>query len=415
MSRRTLHLLLGGFGVVVATVACSLPGSLVAPRGVPLPAATPTTPVTAPGATPSPQVIIVVATPTPGASPSRASAVDQPDAVEARRIAVYRQVAPAVVNITTQVLRSDFFWGTVPEEGSGSGFVWDTQGHIVTNNHVVQGADKIEVSFGGDTTLPAKIVGTDPVNDLAVIQVDSLPEGVQPLVSANSAGLNVGQTAIAIGNPFGQFERTMTVGIISALNRTIQTDTTVLRGVIQTDAAINRGNSGGPLLDSAGHLIGVTSAIFSPSGTSAGVGLAIPADKVLRVVPVLIEEGRFPHPWLGIESLGYELTPALTRALNLSVDRGLLIARLYKGSPADKAGLHGAQTETVVGNRRYLIGGDILTSVDGEPMSTWENLSAYLEEQAVVGRAVTLTVVRDGKTRALRANLEDTPDSLRGG
>jgi len=361
-----------------------------------------------PAPTPEPQVEIVVATPTPGLLPEYESA----DAVEARRIALYKRVAPAVVNITTQVLRSDFFWGAVPEEGSGSGFVWDTAGHIVTNYHVIEGANEIAVSFGGDVTSPAQVVGSDPINDLAVLDVDAIPEGVQPLELGASADLQVGQTAIAIGNPFGQFERTMTVGIISALNRTLETENTVLRGVIQTDAAINRGNSGGPLLDLRGRLIGVNTAIFSPTGTSAGVGLAIPVDKVRRVVPVLIEKGHFPHPWLGIEELGYEISPALAQALDLPVDHGLLIARLYRNSPADKAGLRSAQRETIFRNRRYLVGGDILTAVDSKAVASWEDLSAYLDEQSDVGQRITLTLLRDGKELTLTATLQVMPESL---
>jgi S1-C subfamily serine protease len=361
-------------------------------------------------ARPVPPVITVAVTPTPG--PVTLETVDA-DRIEAGRIAVYERVAPAVVNVTTQVLRSNFFRGAIPEEGSGSGFLWDSQGHIVTNNHVVEGAQRIEVSFGGDTSQSATVVGTDPINDLAVIQVNSVPAGVRPLEPGASANLKVGQTAIVIGNPFGQFERTMTQGIISAVNRTLQTDTTVLRGVIQTDAAINRGNSGGPLLDSRGRLIGVNSAIFSPTGTSAGVGLAIPVDKVRRVVPVLIEQGRFPHPWLGIEGLGYELSPGLAGVLKLPLQTGLLVAQMYQGSPADKAGLHKATNELVVGNRRYLTGGDILIAVDGMKLSKWDDLSAYLEEKAEVGQTVTLTLVRDGKEMTIHVTLADTPESLR--
>jgi S1-C subfamily serine protease len=278
---------------------------------------------------------------------------------------------------------------------------------------VVEGAQRIEVSFGGDTSQSATVVGTDPVNDLAVIKVNSVPDGVRPLEPGVSAGLKVGQSAIVIGNPFGQFERTMTQGIVSAVNRTLQTDTTVLRGVIQTDAAINRGNSGGPLLDSRGRLIGVNSAIFSPTGTSAGVGLAIPVDKVRRVVPVLIKQGRFPHPWLGIEGLGYELSPGLAGALKLPVQSGLLLAQMYQGSPADKAGLRKAANEVVIGNRRYLTGGDILVAVDGTKLSKWDDLSAYLEEKAEVGQTVTLKLVRDGKELTLNVTLADTPESLR--
>ena len=361
-------------------------------------------------ATQGPLVITVVVTPTPGLV--AVETVDT-DRIEASRIVVYERVAPAVVNVTTQVLRSNFFRGAMPEEGSGSGFLWDAQGNIVTNNHVVDGAQRIEVSFGGDTSQSATVVGTDPVNDLAVIKVNSVPEGVRPLALGASAGLKVGQTAIVIGNPFGQFERTMTQGIVSAVNRTLQTDTTVLRGVIQTDAAINRGNSGGPLLDSHGRLIGVNSAIFSPTGTSAGVGLAIPVDKVMRVVPVLIKQGRFPHPWLGVEGLGYELSPGLVGVLKLPAQSGLLLAQMYQGSPADKAGLRKAANEVVIGNRRYLTGGDILIAVDGTKLGKWDDLSAYLEEKAEVGQTVTLKLVREGKELTIDVTLADTPESLR--
>ena len=384
--------------VLIAVLAsCTVPGLFIA--------ATPT-----PTATPRVQTVIVVATPTPGPLP--AAGLAGGDDVEARRIALYLRVAPAVVNVTTQVLRTDFFWGTTPEEGSGSGFLWDTDGHIVTNYHVIEGAQQIEVSFGGDTSLPATVVGADPVNDLAVIKVDAVPQDVQPVEVGTSTDLHVGQTAIVIGNPFGQFDRTMTVGIVSAINRTIETDSAVLRGVIQTDAAINRGNSGGPLLDSRGRLIGVNSAIYSPSGTSAGVGLAIPVDKVMRVVPVLIAQGRFPHPWLGFEELGYEISLRLAQMLDLPVQSGLLIAQLYQGSPAAQAGMRGAQEEVIVGNRRYLVGGDIVTAVDGMPLQKWEDLRAYLEEKAAVGQEVSLNVVRNGEELMFSVTLADTPESV---
>ncbi len=384
--------------LALAAGCSSLPEALVV-RGTP-----------ASGADPTPQVVVVVATPTPGLLPVTESA----DTMEARRIAVYERVAPAVVNVTTQVLRSSFFWGAVPEEGSGSGFLWDQAGHIVTNNHVVAGAESIEISFGGDSNMTATVVGTDPINDLAVLKVDSIPQGVRPVTLGTSADLKVGQTAIVIGNPFGQFERTMTQGIISAVNRTIETDSTVLRGVIQTDAAINRGNSGGPLLDSSGRLIGVNSAIYSPTGTSAGVGLAIPVDKVSEVVPVLIEKGRYPHPWLGIEGLGYELSPSLAKGLRMSVDSGLLIAQMYQRSPADKAGLRNATDQVILGNRRYLVGGDVVTAIDGVPLAKWDDLSAYLEEKTTVGQQVALTVIRNGKELTVQVTLEDTPESLQG-
>jgi S1-C subfamily serine protease len=394
MYRRWFSLLLTGVVFVAATLACSS-------TGLALP--TPSTPEP----TSPPEVIVVVATPTPG------PVTESADTIEARRIAVYERAAPAVVNVTTQVLRTSFFYGTIPEEGSGSGFLWDAEGHIVTNHHVIAGVQKVEVTFSDDFTTPATVIGSDPVNDLAVLRVESVPAGITPLTVGGSSQLKVGQTAIVLGNPFGRFERTMTVGIISALNRTIQTDSTVLRGVIQTDAAINRGNSGGPLLDLQGRLIGVNSAIYSPTGTSAGVGLAIPADKVRRVVPVLIRDGRYPHPWLGVEELGYELAPALAQALRLPVERGLLVARLYRNSPADQAGLRIAQREVIVGNRRYQAGGDIITEVDGRPMTTWEKLGAYLDEECEVGQTIELTIFRDGTKMTVKAKLQDTPESLR--
>ncbi|MCK4451623.1 MAG: trypsin-like peptidase domain-containing protein, partial [Anaerolineae bacterium] len=293
------------------------------------------------------------------------------------------------------------------------GFVYDRDGHVITNYHVVADASEIMVSFGGDKELPAEIVGVDPLNDLAVLQVDELPEGVEPIPLGDSDALQVGQRAIAIGNPFGQFERTLTVGVVSAVNRTVKTDEDqVLRGVIQTDAAINRGNSGGPLLDSSGRLIGVNSALFSPTGTSAGVGLAIPVNKLKQIVPELIQNGRYPHPWLGIEGLGYDLYPELARALGLPVDRGLLIAQLYRNSPAVRAGLRGATEEVIYRRRRLLVGGDILTAIDGVPLHNWDDLDAYLQEQTEVGQTVTLTIWRDDQEMTIEVKLGEMPEGL---
>jgi S1-C subfamily serine protease len=358
-------------------------------------------PQPAPSSQPASTPMIPTATPTPLADLGT---------VEQRIIDVYRRVSPAVVNITTQVLRSSFFFGVVPEEGSGSGFVFDKDGHIITNYHVIEDTDTIIVSFGEGLEMPAQVVGMDPPNDLAVVKVDSLPPEISPVPLGNSDGLLVGQWAIAIGNPFGQFERTLTVGVISAVNRVIELEgDRVLRGVIQTDASINRGNSGGPLLDSRGRLIGVNTAIFSPSGTSAGVGLSIPVNKVKRIVPVLIERGRYPHPWLGIERLGYALYPELATNLGLPVDRGLLIARIYRNSPALRAGVRGAEQEVIYGRRRLLIGGDILTAIDGTPLSRWEDLDAYLDEQTEVSDIVTLTLWREGRQIELQVRLEEEP------
>lgn len=357
-----------------------------------------------PAPTSTPVVIVVTATPDPLATAAGA------DLGEERIISVYEHASPAVVNITSRVIVQSFFFGAYPEEGSGSGFVWDTQGHIVTNYHVVQNADSLAVNFGDDNAVNAKVVGADPRNDLAVIQVDTLPAGVEPLVTGDSSTLRVGQTAIAIGNPFGQFERTLTTGVVSALNRTIETDNQVLRGAIQTDASINRGNSGGPLLDSLGRLIGVNSAIFSPSGTSAGVGFAIPVNTVKKVVPVLIERGSYPHPWLG--AIGYDITPRLAQQLTLPVTEGLLVAQLYDASPALKAGIQGAKREVVIGNRRMYVGGDIITAIDEQPLRTWKDLDAYLEGKTDVGQEVVLHLLRDGKEQTLTLTLAEEPANL---
>jgi len=380
-------------GIVAMSAAACTPGILSRLLTVPTPAPTPT-----------PIVIVVTATPTPGLP----EPVTGMDAMELRVIAIYQRTSPAVVNITTEVLRRSFFWGMYPEQGSGSGFVWDSDGHIITNYHVIENAQTIEVSFGEDVSMPAEIVGVDPPNDLAVLQVETLPEAAQPIPLGNSEDLQVGQTTLAIGNPFGQFERTLTTGVISALNRTLETgDNRVLRRVIQTDAAINRGNSGGPLLDSQGRLIGINTAIVSPSGASAGVGLAIPVDTAKRVIPEVISQGRYPHSWLG--ALGYSITPTLAKSLNLPVDRGLLVARLYRNSPAAREGLQGATDEVIIGNSRLYTGGDIISAIDGRPLATWEDLYAYLELETRVDQIVELTVWRGDQQLTLTVELAEEP------
>ncbi len=373
------------------------------------------TPTAAPVARPAaPTATLPPPTPTPASTPTSAAAAPPPQInafhLEQDLIDIYQKSAPSVVNITTQILRTDFFWGAVPEEGSGSGFVWDDQGHVITNYHVVEDAHSIQVSFAPGVVLPAKVVGADPANDLAVIQVENPPADVNPLPRGDSDALQVGQIVVAIGNPFGRFQRTMTSGIISALDRTIKVqEGRVLRKIIQTDADINHGNSGGPLIDSSGRVIGVISAIYSPTGANAGVGLAIPINKAKRVAPVLIEKGHFAHPWLGVEHLGYEISPYLAQRLNLPVDHGLLVAKIYEDSPALKAGVRPANDEVILGNYRYLIGGDIITAIDGVPLNTWEDLDAYLQEDAEVGQTVTLDIIRDGQPMQIQVTLGEEP------
>ena len=354
----------------------------------------------------------VAPTPTPAPPPTPTEAPlpsSWPtDTEEQIIISVYRKAAPSVVNITTKALLWDFFFGPYPEEGAGSGFVYDKEGHIITNYHVVEGAQTIEVSFGEDMAVPAEVVGVDPQTDLAVLKVDVPPEQLVPAELGSSADLQVGQRAIAIGNPFGRFERTLTVGVISALDRTLEMDEgRIMRHLIQTDAAINPGNSGGPLLDSHGRVIGVNAAIVSPSRASAGVGFAIPVDTVKRVVPELIAYGHYRHPWLGV--LGYTITPGLARKLRLPVERGVLVAKVYQGSPADKAGIRGATKRVVLGNRVILLGGDIITAIDGHPLKGMQELDAYIEDNTKVGQTVELELIRRGKTLTVSVVLEEEP------
>lgn len=326
------------------------------------------------------------------------------DVEEALITNLYERVAPAVVHITSRVTTMNFFFGAVPSEGTGSGFIWDGDGHIVTNLHVIEGADSIAVTLSDDSTLQATVVGVDPPNDLALLRVDPPTEGLTSIELGDSTTLRVGQRAIAIGNPFG-LDRTLTVGVISALGRPLQLpDDSVIYNVVQTDAAINPGNSGGPLLDSRGRVVGVNTAIRQDA---QGIGFAVPVDTLKRVVPALIEKGYYPHPWLGF--LGYDITPGLARALELPVDDGILVARLFRDGPAAEAGLRGARREVIVGNQRLLAGGDIVVGINDRRVGDWQDLSEYLELSTSVGDDVTLHVVRDGEQRTLSMMVAEQP------
>jgi len=284
-------------------------------------------------------------------------------------------------------------------QGEGSGFVWDREGHIVTNNHVVQGSDRVEVVFWDGTTAEARVLGTDPDADLAVIKVD-LPAGkLQPLPLGDSAGLKVGQMAVAIGNPFGQ-EFTMTSGIISALGRTIRSGTSPfsIPEVIQTDAPINPGNSGGPLLDRQGRVIGINTMIISQSGASAGIGFAVPVNIAKKVVPALIAEGRYQYAWLGIS--GTSLTPELARLMDLPEEtRGALVVNVAKGGPAEKAGLRGSEKTVKKDGQELQIGGDVIVSINGQPVKDMDDLITYLVQETRPGETVELGLLRAGGRR----------------
>ncbi len=350
-------------------------------------------------------------TPTP-APPQTPVAAEQPaNALEAQVEAVYGETGSAVVNITSVTYAYDFFFNPVPQEGTGSGFIYDDEGHIVTNYHVIEDAEELSVTLADGDTYSAEVVGEDPTNDLAVIQIDAegLPQAV-PL--GNSDALTVGQFVVAIGNPFG-LERTLTVGVISSLGRVIKgPENNFIGEVIQTDAAINPGNSGGPLLDLKGRVIGVNSQIVSPSQANAGVGFAVPANTVRRVVPQLIAWGRYPHPWLGIEPIS--LTPDRARAfreagMDVPVDRGVLVLQIVRGGPADQAGIRGGDRAVQIGRYRVPLGGDVIIAVDGEPIDDYQDLTVYLETQTRVGDAVGVTFVRDGEEQTVTVMLQERP------
>jgi len=350
----------------------------------------------------TPQVLVVTPTSLPPEVMAAASDIEEQLVIQ-----VYERASPAVVHITSKVIQYSYFWGPIPQEGTGSGFIIDLEGHIVTNNHVVADAEEVEVTLADRTVLPAKVVGTDPYHDLAVLKVSGPGAQLTPVELGTSGDLRVGQRAIAIGNPFG-LDRTLTVGVISSLGRIIEREGELPLGeAIQTDAAINPGNSGGPLLNSEGQVIGVNTAIRSPTGGSVGIGFAVPVDAVRRVVPELIEKGYYAHPWLGFDA--YPIVPALARGLDLPVQKGLLLARVYRDGPAALASLRGADRRVQVGNYVILAGGDIVAAVEDTAVESMQDLVIYLETRTRVGDKLTLTIWRDGKEQQMEITVGERP------
>ncbi len=325
---------------------------------------------------------------------------------EKNNIAVYEKVADGVVNITSIAVQLDFFFNPFPTQGSGSGSIIDTKGHILTNHHVVANAQKLEVTLADGSKWPAKLVGSDPDNDLAVIKIDAPKEKLKVIPMGDSKNLRIGQKVLAIGNPFG-LERTLTTGVISSLGRTIRSDAGYLiEDVIQTDAAINPGNSGGPLLNSEGEIIGINSAIISPSGGSVGIGFAIPVNTAKRVVPELISKGYVSYPYIGatIQSL----IPEIAQFLKLKVERGAMIAEVVKGGPADKAGLRGGNQRVQVGNMIVIVGGDIVVKADQHEVKTHDDLIRYIREKRP-GDIIFLRVYRKGNFMDIKVILGERP------
>lgn len=321
---------------------------------------------------------------------------------EAINVKVYSQAAPAVANILTRTLEYDVFMEPVPVEGAGSGFVIDPRGYILTNFHVVQGAQAISVTLGDRSHYDAKFIGADERNDIALVKIDPKDKKLPVLTMGDSDGLQVGQRVLAIGNPFG-FQSTLTTGVVSALGRTVQTgQTTVIDGAIQTDAAINQGNSGGPLLNSHGEVIGINSAIYTPSGTTAGIGFAIPISTARQIAQDLITEGRVRRATMGIEAR--VLTPAVAEELHLPVNEGLLIERVNSGGPAEKAGLRGGDRQAILGMRRILLGGDVITTIDGRPITGQMDLNLALNHKRP-GDTVKVEYYRGGQKMETQVTL----------
>ncbi|HTU89381.1 MAG TPA: trypsin-like peptidase domain-containing protein [Gemmataceae bacterium] len=316
--------------------------------------------------------------------------------VEKTNIAIYKKAKPSVVHITSMGLERDFWSRNVQEvpEGTGSGFIWDEGGHIVTNYHVIKKASTAYVTLADHTTWQATKVGEAADKDLAVLHIDAPKSKIIPITVGSSEDLQVGQMAYAIGNPFG-LDQTFTTGVVSALGREIQSATKrSIKNMIQTSAAINPGNSGGPLLDSAGRLIGVNTAIYSPSGGNIGIGFAIPVDEVNRVVPQLIKNGKLLRPGLGVQILEDR------SARELGVDKGAVVLNVYPNSPASRAGLRPTRLRTDGGVRL----GDVITAIDDKPVEKANDFFDILEKYKI-GDTVTLTVLRRDEEEKVQATL----------
>jgi len=351
------------------------------------------------------------ATATPTASGSLLTDGTVIEQVQSIYRGIYDTVNPSVVNI--QVLGTynyGFYVGAVSSQGSG--FVWDPQGHIVTNNHVVENAYNITVTFSDGTTTTAEVVGTDVQSDLAVIKVDPSGLTLHPVSLGDSQAVKVGDLVIAIGNPYG-LAGSMTQGIVSALSRSLTVDssnpfsssTYTIPDIIQTDAAVNPGNSGGVLVNTSGEVIGVTSAIQSTTNANAGIAFAIPSHIVERIVPVLIKDGRYKHPSLGLS--GITLTANYATEMGLDANtHGVLITDITPGGAADLAGLRETTQQYTRYNRGVIIFGDVITAIDGNPVRTYEDLISYIFNKTEVGQRVELTILRDGKEMTVTATLQ---------
>jgi S1-C subfamily serine protease len=325
---------------------------------------------------------------------------------EQNNISVYKRVLPSVVNITSRQVVFNFFYGTVPQEGQGSGFILDRAGHVLTNFHVVEGANRgIQVMLSNKSSYAAKVVGTDKVHDLALLQINA--PNLQPVTLANSSDLSVGQEVYAIGNPFG-LSGTMTRGIISSIRSIRNGDGAPIEDAIQTDAAINPGNSGGPLLNSRGDVIGINTMIASNGADqSSGIGFAIPINTAKAVLGDLTRYGRVKRPSLGIVS--YAIGPDLAEQMGLAADYGVLIQRVIPGGAAERAGLHGGNEQAYVGNTPIMLGGDLIVGIDGQQVTEPQDISAIMDKHQA-GDTISVTILRARKQMTLKLILGEAQD-----
>ena len=321
---------------------------------------------------------------------TEAHAAPEYDAEEQNNIAVYKRVLPSVVNITSTSLVFNFFYGPVPQQGQGSGFILDKAGHILTNFHVVEGANRgVEVQLSNKHRYSAKVVGTDKTHDLALLQIDA--PNLQPVTLADSSQLSVGQKVFAIGNPFG-LAGTMTRGIISSIRQVRGAEGAPIEDAIQTDAAINPGNSGGPLLNSHGEVIGINTMIASNGAEqSSGIGFAIPINTAKAVLADLTRYGQVRRPSLGIVS--YPIGPDLAEQMGLNADSGVLIQKVIPGGAADRAGLRGGNEQAYVGNTPIMLGGDLIIAIDGQQITDPQDISGVMDRHQA-GDTITVTILR---------------------
>jgi serine protease Do len=329
---------------------------------------------------------------------------------------LFKHVEKSVVQISSEDETTELLGSRL-----GSGFVYDKNGHIITNNHVTAGGKDLHITFSDGTIYTGKVIGSDPHSDLAILLIDDVPkEKLFPLTLGNSSNLIVGQTVAAVGNPFG-LSGSLTEGIISGLGRLLPstpenifgTDNRVasfsIPDIIQTDAAINPGNSGGPLLNLNGEVIGINSAIFSNTGVYAGVGFAIPSNTLKKVIPELLKNGSYPHPWLGIT--GVDVTPDIAKKMNLTEARGFLVIDVNSNGPADKAGIRGGDKIDTIDGREVELGGDIILAIDGKPVRKIDDILSHLEREKSVGDNISLTIIRDGIVQEKTTVLQARPDS----